>query len=174
MSQQLSTAIERIRLIQAERSRHQEAAILRQATHSLTASLDLEQVLTNILNRLEEVVPYESASVMLLHEEHLVIAASRGFGRVSSIVGQTLPATDYFFTEVRKSKQQLCLPDAQENPHFDNRDHAYKIRGWICLPLIVHEQILGLLTVDHTEVGAYGDIETRLAPILCQLCRHRY
>ena len=163
LSQQLSTAIERIQLLEAERQQRQEADTLRATATSLIALLDLKQALTNILNRLEEVVPFKSATVMLLQDGELVIASARSYADVSGLVGRVFPADDFLFNEVWRSKRPLCLKDAQENPHFQNWGAPYPIRGWICVPLIFQERMLGVLTVDSDQVGVYGAVETRLA-----------
>jgi len=163
LSQQLATGIERIQLLAAEQKSREETNKLRNAAASLTRSLDLEQVFKSILRGLDEVVPHDSASVMLLHEEELVIAAARGFGESRTLVGQSFQASDLLFAEVRRTKRPLYLANAQQDPRFISLDTNNQIHSWICLPLIVREQVLGALTIDNEKIDVYGPIEAQLA-----------
>ena len=52
--------------------------ILQAAPLALTQSLDLEKVLETLLDYLAQLVPYDSASVMLLQSDKLVIRAAKG------------------------------------------------------------------------------------------------
>ncbi|MBE2220937.1 MAG: GAF domain-containing protein [Anaerolineae bacterium] len=163
LSQQLATGIERIQLLVIERQSREEATKLRDAAASLTSSLDLEQVFSNILRGLDEVVPHDSASVMLLHGDELTIMATRGFEYRDSLVGHSVSATNPFFTEVRQTKRPLYLPDTAKEPRFYNISGDFPIRSWICLPLIVREQVLGSLTIDNKQENAYGAVEIQFA-----------
>ncbi|HKZ42569.1 MAG TPA: GAF domain-containing protein, partial [Candidatus Hodarchaeales archaeon] len=59
----LATAIEKLRLLEAEKKRRQEAETLLDATTTLTTSLNLDTLLDTILETLSRIVPYESASI---------------------------------------------------------------------------------------------------------------
>ncbi|MFO7681756.1 MAG: GAF domain-containing protein [Chloroflexota bacterium] len=165
LSQQLATGIERIQLLEAERKSRELADKLRDATAFLATSLELEQVFNNILNRLEEVVPHDSASVLLVYQDELLVAAARGFEGKPDPVGLAFPISDHLFAEVQQTKRPLCLTDAQQNPHFKNWNEQKNIHSWICLPLIVRDQVLGALTIDSERIGVYGPAETQLAQV---------
>ena len=56
------------------------AEVLRAATLDLTGTLDLHTVLERLLGRLQELVPYDTANVMLVEEDQqLVVHAIRGY-----------------------------------------------------------------------------------------------
>jgi len=80
LAQMASVAVENARLYQAEQHARQTAEILRAANLALTQTLDLDVVLETLLDFLARLVPYDSASVLLLEgESRLVIRAIRGF-----------------------------------------------------------------------------------------------
>ncbi len=163
LSQQLSTGIERIQLLAAERQNREEADKLRDAVSSLSLSLDLEQVFNNILCALEEVIPHDSASVMLVHGKNLIITASRGFANAHTLVGTRVSVSGSLFEEVQQTKRPLYLANAQKEPRFLNLSGKFDIRSWICLPLLVQDQVLGALTIDNHQEGVYGTVEVQLA-----------
>jgi GAF domain-containing protein len=65
---ELAIALENARLYQREQRRREEAESLYRAAQAMTTTLDLQEVLERILTELQNVVPYDSASVQLLRE----------------------------------------------------------------------------------------------------------
>ena len=62
---QAAIAMENTRLFEAEHKRRQEAEILSQATSALANTLDINSLFENILDWLNKIAPYDSASIML-------------------------------------------------------------------------------------------------------------
>ena len=131
----------------------------------MTATLELDQVLDTILTQLKQVVTYDSAAVLLLQDELLFLAAGRGFPEKirEPLIGRYFPANNSLFDELRRSQKPLCLPDAQADRRFANWGDFDYIRGWIGVPLIARGEVIGVLTVDNRQVGAYGEADTNLA-----------
>ena len=160
---QASVAVENARLFGAERAAHKRAESLRKIAAALTASLDLSQVLNDILTNLERVIPYDSACVFLLEGDHLNAVAGRGF-QDQDVVGRKYPlATDKFFQKIISSGQPYIIADASREPGFLGWGNTEKIRGWMAVPLRLHGRYIGLLTMDNFQEGAYSEIEANLA-----------
>ncbi|MEW5872463.1 MAG: GAF domain-containing protein [Chloroflexota bacterium] len=160
---QAAAIIENARLLDSERQRRREAEMLRQATAALTSTLNLDELLDNILTRLEEVVKYESATVFLLEGKHLLGKAARGLARPENVLGHLFPAEDILFQEVQRSRQPLILKDAQVDPRFNRWGATEHIRGWMGIPMIVQNQVIGHLTCDSSQYAAYSDHDAALA-----------
>ncbi len=164
IADQTAVAIENARLFEAEAQRRQEAETLRQAAMALTSTLDLEETLDRILEQLHRVVAYDSASVQLLRDGHLEIVGGRGFADPSAVIGLRFPVPgDNPNTRVIERGEPVILADAQaahapfrEPPH----DH---IRSWLGVPMRFREQIIGLITLDSTELGHFTADHARLA-----------
>jgi GAF domain-containing protein/anti-sigma regulatory factor (Ser/Thr protein kinase) len=163
LGQQLATIIEKIRLLNAERQRRQEAETLREAAAALTSSLDLGRVLEQILVQLEKVVPNDSSALMLFDNDQLRIETVRGFLAPDTLIGQRFPADDPFFMQVKESRQPICLANASTDPRFRNWGSTDTIQGWICAPLIVQDRVVGVLTVDSQHPAAYSESDMMLA-----------
>ncbi|HID64473.1 MAG TPA: GAF domain-containing protein, partial [Anaerolineae bacterium] len=163
-AQGAALAIENARLFEAEAQRRQEAETLRQAAMALTSTLDLEEALDRILEQLHRVVAYDSASVQLLRDDHLEIVGGRGFADLPSVIGLRFPIPgDNPNTGVIESGEPVILADAQaahapfrEPPH----DH---IRSWLGVPMRFHEQIMGMIALDSTELDHFTADHARLA-----------
>ena len=163
LSQQLTTAIERMQLLEAERKNQIEVNKLHEAAAFLTTSLDLEQVFTHVLNGLQTIVPHDNASITLLYEEELRIMAVRGAQELQRFIGFRFHTADSLFAEIAQTKRPLYLPDAPEDPRFLKLEANCHIRSWLGLPLIVRDQVLGVLTIDSQQRDSYGKTEMQLA-----------
>jgi GAF domain-containing protein len=161
---QLSTAIEKTRLLTAERARRQEAETLRQAAAVLTSTLDVHQVLDLILVQLEEVVAYDSATVFMLRDESLYLQAGRGLP--ANVTGQHFPADNPLVAEVRQTKRPLYLVDARQDERYQGWGSVDYTRGWLGVPLISRGEVIGLLTIDSRHVDAYSELDISLAQSL--------
>ncbi len=158
-----AAALEQARLLEEERRRRQEAETLRQAAAAVTESLGLDVTLERILKELERVVPYDSASVMLVQEGALRVVGARGFPDEATPLDVSFPGgDDSFFREVSQTLQPLILEDAQADPRFRRLGRTDYVRGWICAPLVVRDKVIGVLTVDSRQPGAFDEGHARL------------
>jgi PAS domain S-box-containing protein/putative nucleotidyltransferase with HDIG domain len=163
IASQLAIAIERIRLFNSERQRRQEAETLRQATAALSTSLDLNHVLDSILTSLKQVVPYDSASVFMLEGDRLRITSAHGIQNPEEIIGRTFPADDELFQDVQKNRRPIILEDAQLDPRFNRWGEDFHIHGWMSIPLITRDQVIGYITLDNRKESAYTQEASSLA-----------
>ncbi|MCZ7572922.1 MAG: GAF domain-containing protein [Ardenticatenaceae bacterium] len=160
---QAATAIENARLFEAEQHRRQIADRLREATAVVSSDLALDSVLDRILDGLGTVVPYTSASVQLLEadSQHVMVIASRGFSE--NVVGMRFAINGSTpNTSVIRNARPLMIPDVQQEwPLF--RIFSTVIRSWLGVPLVVKGQVIGMITLDRTEVDAFCEEEIGLA-----------
>jgi PAS domain S-box-containing protein len=135
---------------------------LSSASQAVTASLDPGQVLDTILVGLEQVIPYDSASVLLQEGEWLGVVAARGFPAPEQVVGRRYPADDALFREIRRSGCPLVMADARACPDFKCWGGTDYTRGWMGVPLAAGGKVTGCLTLDSRRVGAYGREDAEL------------
>ncbi|MEW5988612.1 MAG: GAF domain-containing protein [Chloroflexota bacterium] len=163
LADQAVIAVQNAQLFGAERRRRREAETLWEATAALTSSLELPQVLNTILDHLAKVVSYDSASVLLLEGESLCLVAGRGFPEPERVVGFSFPAANALFQVVYQTRQPYFLPDTYLDDRFERWGRFAYIRAWMGVPLIVRDEVIGCLTLDSRQVGAFGEAEAALA-----------
>jgi PAS domain S-box-containing protein len=161
-------ALENARLLDAERTRRNIAETLREASAVLNSTLELETVLDLILQQIEQVVPYDTASVQRLHEKELEIVACRGFENPGEVLGLRFPLTTKFPNlGVIENKASSAIEDVTLTyPHFDGEADTYSsghIRSWLGVPLIVKDQVIGMIALDRAVVQPYTGEEASLA-----------
>lgn len=148
---------------EAERIASVQAEILRQSMADLAAELELEQGLHNILDKLALIIPSDSSLLLLAEADHLRVAAAKGYLDSRPVVGQRYPSDSLLFQIMRRTGNPVILIDAQTEPHFRHWGGEEYVRGWMGVPLIARHELIGYLTIESRQVGAYGSEEARLA-----------
>jgi len=159
LAAQVAVALENARLYEAEQQARQSAETLQETARILTATLDLEEALGRILIALKKVIAYDSAAVLLVQSHRLKVVASQHVEDVNPDMQVVLPVDDPFFQRVSRTGQPVVLRDAQADPHFTAAGQTGYVRGWVCAPLPVKNNVIGCLTVDSRQVGAYNDAD---------------
>lgn len=163
---QASQAIENARLFQSEQAKRRLADTLRQMASTLTSTLALDEIQQLIFDQLAQVVPYDSAAIMLREEQEVVITACSGFDQATTrdVLGLRFSLDDDpHMAEIVETRRPLMLPDAQLGPDFIEVPGTDYIRGWIGAPLLVDNEVIGILTVDSHKIGAYSDEDAMVA-----------
>lgn len=163
IASQLATAMEKLRLLAAERTAHEQSEALYQVARTLNASLDREQLLSLMLDQLARVVDYDSASVMLIEGALLSIAAHRGFRGASQETQPLKLETARHVKDAIERRTPVVIPDTFTDPRWRHYPGADYIRCWLGVPLIIQDRVIGLLNLDKEEPGFYSDIHVQLA-----------
>jgi signal transduction histidine kinase len=154
------------RLVELE-ARGAEAETLYAVSQALSTKLSLSDVIEVILRELEKVVPYDSCSVQQLQGSELVIIGGRGFANTSELLGLRFNPShhDDPSNEVVRTCCPYIVSDVSARyQHFKSRVHGKgQIHGWMGVPLLFEDRLIGMLTLDKFEVGFYTSEHARLA-----------
>lgn len=160
---QLATAVKKILLFNSEQLRRKEAETLREATAVLTTTLNLDHLLNLILRQLENVLAYDSATIFMFQGEFARIMACRGLPDNENQIGKCYPAKNNLLTEILIKKRPIFLGNAHEEPAFMRWSGTIYVKGWLGVPLIVRNQVIGYLTIDSRQANSYGPNEAESA-----------
>ena len=183
LATQAAIAIRNTRLYEEAKRRALEQQTLREAALALTITLDRNEVIDRILAQLQEVVPYDTASVQLLRTgseqspedssaqgrggDYLEIVGGRGFPNLEQILGITFDPSreDNPNRQVVHTQTSFIVPDAPTIYEEFTRDpHAPAgIRSWLGVPMLVGERLIGMIALDKIESGFYTEEHARLA-----------
>ncbi|MCC7117160.1 MAG: diguanylate cyclase [Anaerolineales bacterium] len=148
----IALASEKFQMMEQAQRRAQTSETLRKAGAAITQTLETDEIISRVLQELQQVVPYDSASVQLLKGNELEIVGGSGFKDLNKIIGMKFPIPgDNPNTLVLKTGVPQMIGDVtlqyarfQEAPN----DH---VRAWLGVPLIANEKIIGLLTAESSE-----------------------
>lgn len=156
---------ERKKLIAELEVKNAESETLRESAAIVAATLEKSEAIDRILEQLERVVPFDSASVQLINGNMLEMVSARGF-ELSPIemencfeLNEREPAYPVIHGElpyVLFEDIQVASPAFTESPH--NR-----IRSWMAVPLKVKGQIIGVIALDGYQLGKFSERHAQLA-----------
>lgn len=163
IADQAAIAVQNAHLFAAEQERRRFASTLQEIARVINSALDPNQVFPQVLQQLERLVEYDSASIMVVDGDRLRLVAASGFQDNHGILGHTLPVDDRLLTGlVLKTGLPMMIENVQGHPGWvlsDGLAESTQIRGWIGAPLIVREHAVGILNVDSHRAAAYGQPE---------------
>lgn len=166
IAEQAGIAVENARLFLAEQERRQFASTLQEIARAISSTLDPEQVFRQVLEQLERVITFDSASIFLVEDDQLRLVSSHGFANEDKATGLRLPLDDNLMdVEMLRTGKAMVRDDVQVEPGWlktDTLPESRQIHGWIGAPLVVRDQVVGVLNVDSHEIGAYGKREVEV------------
>ena len=159
----VALALTRLRSLELAQRRAHEAETLRKASLALTSSLELQQVLNSILTHIEQVLPYESACVFLIDGDYLKVGAVKNLDVPGNIYQLRFTREDDLSVEIQKTLRPVILTDAQADPRYKRWGDTDYVRGWLGVPLVADQDLLGILTLDRREANSFSPDEVELA-----------
>jgi len=172
VASQAATAIENARLHQKVRRRVEELTFLNRVGRSMISSLDLEQVLTTVMEETALVLRTEAGSILLLDEDgrELVFEAAVG-PRSEEMRGLRLPAGQGVAGWVAREGQRLLVPDVAEDPRFySDIDEAtgFVTRSILAVPLKVKGKVIGVIEAVNKTEGYFVQADVALLSSMAQ------
>ena len=166
ISDQGGMAIENARLFSSEQKRRIFASTLQEITQIVNASLDPSQVYPLILEQLERVIDYDSASIFLHEGDRLQLVAAQGFSEDIAQRGYSLPDDENLLVgRVLHNMYTVFIEDVQAEQGWvisEDIPETSKVRGWIGTPLIVQDKPVGILTVNRHEPSTFEPDELEI------------
>jgi GAF domain-containing protein/DNA-binding response OmpR family regulator len=163
----IAIAIQNSRLYQQEQLRRQFADALREIARVLGSTLDLHEVIERMLDQLVNLIDYNTASIQLVQKGKRQLIGGRGFDLesatpISPAIWRSV-SDDPFIEEVVTSRKPLLISDTRNEPRWEIRPETSPVRCWITAPLMVGQEVVGIMTLDHTNPGAYTQETAELA-----------
>jgi signal transduction histidine kinase len=153
-----------------ERSQRVLAESLVEISQVLNSSLDLEKVLEQILNKLADLLSYDSASVMLLTDGQLFMHAATGyqdsFGPMDVSKVSFVPSRTAMMEEVLAGNQPVIISDTKDIPNWLWTPSGEHVRSWLAVPLQVKGQVIGLFSIDKSIPNYFTPRHAELAKAL--------
>jgi PAS domain S-box-containing protein len=166
LANQASQALESARLFQSEQTRRAAADTLRETAQALTSVMALDDIMTLILDQLARLVSYDTASLLLRDGDAVRVAATRGFAEEQRPQIEELRfrlSDDSNMALIVQTRRPLVVEDAQMVQDFVPAEGTEHIHGWIGAPLLLDDEVIGLLCADSGKVGAYTEEDAQMA-----------
>jgi PAS domain S-box-containing protein len=148
-----------------------EAEAFRKTSLALTQNLSMDYVLDTLLQSLLELVPCESAQVLLVEADtRLFLAREIQTCEPSHRIPKfpsTLDARDSeFLMHVLATRNGLLIPNTAVETGWNVFKGFSHLRSWLCVPLVASQEILGLLSLGDARAHGLTQEHLRLAKSL--------
>jgi len=149
------------RTAQLQREQQNTETLLRILTE-VSSSLDLDRALNRTLSLLNEAIGAEQGTIMLLNASDNLLHYRAGYGYLSERTdsggrGFALKVGEGLAGWVVQNREAALIEDLHQDPHWvrvktSGQDH----RSSIVVPMLVGEDVIGVLMVFHRAVGFFS------------------
>ncbi len=164
-----SIAIENARLFESASQRAAELEAIRQASLSLTASLELPQVLDAIQKNVLALLPEANNSHIFLYNQEnggkLTFGAAM-WANETQATAFSVPRRNGLTYTVARGGEIIVVPDMRDHPLYENTpaDWTGAIIG---LPLKIGQRVVGVMNVSYRQPRTFPESELRLLKLFC-------
>lgn len=160
---QAAISIQNARLFEQEQYRRRIADTLAEMARITSSSLDLNEVVHQLLEQLPRLIPFRTAVIQLIDangKRSQVGGVTRDQDRIEAIENppdQFLRPLekDELILEVVNSRELVILNDTLNDPRWSVFPETAAVRSWLGAPLIAGSDVIGLLILDDTEANSF-------------------
>ncbi len=144
---------------QAEREQRVFAETLASTIALVNQTLEPDVVLDRILENVQQVVPHDTASIMLIEDNYTRLVRQKGFaerGLADFVSTLHYPVSDLGkFRQMRETGRPVCIPETLGSPDWVQHEELAWIRSYIGAPIMVEGEMVGVLNVDSATPGFF-------------------
>ncbi len=168
---QVALSVSRVLHAQSDIKAQMRADTLTEAMHALARSLELDEVLQNLLDFLSRLVNYETAIIMLMEADNeLEIRASKGYENetdTNDLIGTRIPLSAFPQLQLLATTQEgMLVHDTKFHRTWENYPGMEEVRGWFGVPLIVSNSTLGIFSAHTSVPGGFQEEHLRTGEAL--------
>jgi diguanylate cyclase (GGDEF)-like protein len=167
LASQVSVALDNARLYEEARSRIIELKTLHEVGSTVSSTLKLETLLSQVCLILEETFKYYKIAILLVNPQtdELELMASHGYGDKRDNLGRRLRiGRDGITGMVAGSGEAVVIDDVTKHPRYICIDP--KTRSEIAVPLTFNNRVIGVLNVESDVPSAFDRVDQRLLTTL--------
>ncbi len=143
-----------------------EMAFINDVARILSASLKLDTILTKIMEQVDDMLAVEAGSLLLTDPANgdLVFQIALG-DKASQVKPFRIPKGQGIAGKVAETGEALVVTDVGlDQRHFKAVDKKIQFitRNMVCVPLVLHEQVIGVLEVMNKKVGDFTQSDVEL------------
>ncbi|HSH05690.1 MAG TPA: ATP-binding protein [Anaerolineae bacterium] len=150
-----------------EQDRRQLAEVMQRVGQALTSSLDWQAVLNQVINQLHELVWFDRGALLLWQDDTLRFVAVKGYDMLDDPLTYTVDIDqnneDNVFVRIYNSKKPLAINDISNYPAWRKVEDITNPETWLGIPLLHHNQVIGMLSLARYTKEAYTDEDITLA-----------
>ncbi len=158
---QISLALAKAQLLETEREQRALAESLRQTAIALSATLDVDSIMDQLLERVGRIIPFDMATILLVEDGRASVARQRGYEQFGEDAVNQIFSLSFAVTttanlhQMAESGRPLIIPDVKKYPDWIVHETTEHIRALLCAPIIIQGQLLAFFSLEKTTPDFY-------------------
>ncbi|HEY9526306.1 MAG TPA: sensor domain-containing diguanylate cyclase [Anaerolineales bacterium] len=153
LANQVATSFQKARLYARTQQHLQVMTTLQSISHTVASSLELDEILDNVILLLKDSFGYTYLSIYLLDGDTLHLGAQLGYPDETLI--HEIPVSMGVIGRTARTRQTQLVRDALADSDFLRG--AYEVRSEIAVPLLKEGQVLGVLNIESDREGILNE-----------------
>ena len=154
---------------QKMRQRVLELTALYEFSKKISSAGNLEQALDSILSIVSDIVDYDESFIYAIdHEtETASVKACRFRGKAKGLPGEEMLSGSSVTSWVIRERKAIVSPEIAHDPRFDDFSTGDRpVRSLMAIPLIVQDEVVGVLNVCSYSPNLYTEDNVRVLSII--------
>jgi signal transduction histidine kinase len=152
---QAAIALEKSQLLQQARDRATQLATLMDVSSAISSTLNLDDALQRVMDRAVQILNAEAGSLLLMdrYGKELIFEVVLG-PTGAELRGARIPVGQGIVGTVAKTGEALIVNDVASDPRWEvafDEATAFQTRDILCVPMITHEQVVGVIEVINKQ-----------------------
>lgn len=160
VASRIAVAVENARLYSRIRAQNKSLKLLNDISREVTSILDLDKLFKTIGDKVNSLIPYQMFSVLLLDTTgtKLVHRFSLRFNE-NIHLKHDIPLGKGLVGYAASHKEPVLVADVSRDERYINLNP--ETRSELCVPLIHKDNVIGVLDIEHTQVGYFTESHLR-------------
>ena len=146
-----------------------ELSVLYEFSKRISSAPSLEDALDSILAIVGEIVPCDESAIYAVDQEHdLVVAKAARLGHAQAVEVKSLPMdSDNVICWAIHARKAIVSPDISKDSRFTHVGLGEDaVRSLMAIPLMVHDDVVGVLGVFSYHANRYSEDDVRVLSII--------
>jgi len=153
LANQIATSLQKARLYARTQEHLRVMTALQSISHTVTSSLEINEILNNVIRLLRDSFGYTYVGVYLLDGDVLHLGAQIGYP--DNMVISELPITSGVIGRTARTKETQFIRDVSADRDFIRA--SYEVKSEIAVPLLKDENVLGVLNVESKDEASLDE-----------------
>ncbi|HDQ70616.1 MAG TPA: GAF domain-containing protein, partial [Chloroflexi bacterium] len=164
LANQAGVAIQNARLFEDAHIRAEELAVLNELGRSLTAQLDVQEVLQEAYWQTSRLIDTTNFFIVLYDVEQHTLSFALSISEIDEDLPTSFSADAGLTGYVVRQRAPLLLEEtlAEETEKLGISEVGVPSLSWLGVPLIASERVIGIINIESPQVDAFSEDEVRL------------
>jgi phosphoserine phosphatase RsbU/P len=148
--------------------------LLLEITRKISRSLNVEEVLAQVMDTLDSLLPYDAAGIYIIRRDPHVseggastlvfhAEAVRGYD-IEELMELRLKLGEGLIGWVAQTREAVVVPDVSRDPRYVNARRS--TRSEMVAPIISNDEVIGVFDLESDELDAYDEEDKQILLLL--------